>query len=254
MGEWMARVSFYAVVVDPAAPKPGVERPRRCDYARAVGVHARSAAVAPPIAGAAGLFAMLVAWDEAHNWSIFLQLLYRVPYGASDPLYDKDIAFYFFSLPAYVVIKNWMLITLFLSVLLAGAVYLVHGDIEFNAQRPSMSPRAIAHGSVLLGCFFAVKAWSYSLDRYLLLYRDNGVVVGASYTDIHVMLPVLWLLIGLAVIAALGCWANVRVRTYKLPVATLAILFGTSLVLGEMVPALIQRVYVKPNEPTATAW
>ena len=200
------------------------------------------------IAGAAGLFAMLVAWGEAHNWSVFLQFLYSVPYGASDPLYDKDIAFYFFSLPAYVVIKNWMLITLFLSALLAGVVYLVHGDIEFNAQRRSMSPRAIAHGSVLLGCFFAVKAWSYSLDRYLLLYRDNGVVVGASYTDIHVMLPVLWLLIGLAVIAALGCWANLRVRTYKLPVAALAILFGTSLVLGEMLPALIQRVYVKPNE------
>ncbi|MFZ3248848.1 MAG: hypothetical protein WB037_14980 [Pseudolabrys sp.] len=32
---------------------------------------------------------------------------------------------------------------------------------------------------------------------YLLLYGDNGVVVGASYTDIHVGLPVLWLLIGL---------------------------------------------------------
>src|SRR5208283_533292 len=112
----------------------------------------------------------------------------------------------------------------------------------------SMSPRAIAHGSMLLGCFFAVKAWSYSLDRYLLLYRDNGVVVGASYTDIHVELPLLWLLIGLAMIAALSCWANLRVRTYKLPIATVAILFGTSLVLGEIVPALIQRVYVKPNE------
>jgi uncharacterized membrane protein (UPF0182 family) len=36
---------------------------------------------------------------------------------------------------------------------------------------------------MLLGCFFAVKAWSYSLDRYLLLYGDNGVVVGASYTE-----------------------------------------------------------------------
>ena len=60
-----------------------------------------------------------------------------------------------------------------------------------------MSPTAIAHGSVLLGFFFAVKAWSYGLDRYLLLYGDNGVVVGASYTDIHVELPVLWLLIGL---------------------------------------------------------
>ena len=55
------------------------------------------------IAGAAGLFAVLVAWGEAHNWGVFFRFLYRVPYGASDPLYDNDIAFYFFSLPAYVV-------------------------------------------------------------------------------------------------------------------------------------------------------
>jgi len=158
------------------------------------------------IASGAGLLAVLVAWREVHDWSVFLRFLYRVPYGANDPLYDKDIGFYLFALPAYVVIKNWMLLTLFLSALFAGAVYWVHGDIEYDAQRWSMSPTAIAHGSVLLGCFFAVKAWSYGLDRYLLLYGDNGVVVGASYTDIHVELPVLWLLIGLSIIAAFAAW------------------------------------------------
>src|SRR5207302_3783294 len=90
-----------------------------------------------------------------------------------------------------------------------------HGDIQYDAQRRSISPTAIAHGSMLLGCFFAVKAWSYGLDRYLLLYGDNGVVVGASYTDIHVELPVLWLLIGLSILAAFTAWANVRTRTYR---------------------------------------
>jgi hypothetical protein len=51
-----------------------------------------------------------------------------------------------------------MLLTLFLSALFAGAVYWVHGNIEFHGQRPSMSPIAIAHGSVLLGFLFVVKA------------------------------------------------------------------------------------------------
>ena len=69
----------------------------------------------------------------------------------------------------------------------------------------------------LLGFFFAVKAWSYGLDRYLLLYGDNGVVIGAGYTDVHVELPVLWLLIGLSIVAAFAAWANLRVRTYRLP-------------------------------------
>src|SRR5262249_50420111 len=99
-----------------------------------------------------------------------------------------------------------------------------------------------------LGCFFAVKAWSYALDRYQLLYGDNGVVVGASFTDIHVELPVLWLLIALSGLAALMCFSNIRVGTYRRPVAAAVIVFGTSIVLGSVVPTLFQRIYVKPNE------
>jgi uncharacterized membrane protein (UPF0182 family) len=200
------------------------------------------------IAGGAGVLAVLVAWGEVHNWGVFLRFFYQVPYGANDPLYDKDIGFYLFSLPAYVVIKNWMLLTLFLSALFAGAVYWVHGDIQYDAHRRSISPTAIAHGSVLLGFFFAVKAWSYGLDRYLLLYGDNGVVIGAGYTDIHVELPVLWLLIGLSIVAAFAAWANLRVRTYRLPAAAAVLVFGGSFVLSAVVPGLFQRVFVKPNE------
>ena len=200
------------------------------------------------IAGGAGLLAVLVAWGEVHNWGVFLRFLHQVPYGLHDPLFDKDIGFYLFSLPAYVVIKNWMLLVLFLSALFAGTLYWVHGHIEYGAQRRSISSKAIAHGSMLLGCFFAVKAWSYSLDRYLLLYGDNGVVVGASYTDVHVELPVLWLLIGLSIVAAFTAWANVRMRSYRLLAAAAVLVFGGSLVLSGLVPAIFQRVFVKPNE------
>src|SRR6266481_4682050 len=200
------------------------------------------------IAGVAGVLAILVAAGEVSNWDLFMRFVYQVPYGDSDPLFGKDIGFYLFSLPAYIDLKNWMLLTLVLSFLVAGVVYWVHGDIEFNEQRRSISPAAIAHGSAMLGLFFAVKAWSYGLGRFLLLYGDNGVVVGASYTDIQVALPVLWLLIGLATVAALAAWANMWVRTYKLPVAGAVLVFGSSLVLALVFPALFQLVFVKPNE------
>ncbi len=200
------------------------------------------------IAGVAGLLAVLVGWGEMHNWGVFLKFLYHVPYGANDPLFGKDIGFYLFALPAYLVVKNWMLLTLVLSALVAGAIYWVRGDIEYDAQRRSMSPTAIAHGSVLLGFFFAVKAWSYGLDRYLLLYGDNGVVVGASYTDIHVELPILWLLTGLSIVAAFAAWANLRVRTYRLPAAAAILVFGGSFLLSAVAPGLFQRLLVRPNE------
>ena len=199
-------------------------------------------------AASAVLVALLVAWGETGNWSTMLQLLYHVPYGTSDPLYGKDIGFYLFSLPAFIAIKNWALLTLLLSALFAGFVSWVHGDIEYHAHGRWISPAAIAHGSVLLGFFFAVKAWSYALDRYLLLYGDNGVVVGASYTDIHVELPVLWLLIALSIVAALAAWANLWVRTYRLPAAAIVLLFGGAFLLSGVIPGLFQRFYVKPNE------
>lgn len=200
------------------------------------------------IAGGAGFLALLVAWEEVSNWSIILQFLYHVPYGANDPLYDKDIGFYLFSLPAYIAIRNWALLTLFMSALLAAVIYWLHGQIEYQVQRRSISPVALAHGSALLGLLCAVKAWSYGLDRYLLLYGDNGVVIGASYTDIHVQLPVLWLLIGLSIVAACAAWANLWVRTYWLPIAAMLLVFGGAFLLSGVIPLLFQRFYVKPNE------
>ena len=200
------------------------------------------------IAGSAGLIALLVAAIDVGNWNVFLQFLYRVPFGADDPLYNKDISFYLFVLPAYIIIKNWMLLTLVLSALFAGMIYRVHGDIEYDIHHRSVSPTAIAHGSALLGLLFVVEAASYGLDRYLLLYGDNGVVVGASYTDVHVKLPVLWLLIGISIVAAFAAWANVWMRTYRLPVAaTLLVIIGTLLLSG-VTPALFRQLYVKPSE------
>ncbi|MGY8664614.1 UPF0182 family protein [Bradyrhizobium sp. UFLA05-109] len=198
------------------------------------------------IAVSSGFFGLLVAWGEVGNWITLLRFIYQVPYGSNDPLYGKDIGFYLFSLPAFVAIKNWAMLTLVLSALFAGFVYWVHGDIEDRAQR--MSPAAISHGSALLGLFFGLKAWSYGLDRYHLLFGDNGVVVGAGYTDANVELPVLWILIALSIVAALAAWANLWVRTYRLPTAAIALLFSAAFLLSGIIPAVFERFYVKPNE------
>src|SRR6267378_2984230 len=200
------------------------------------------------IAGGAGLLALLVAAAEVGNWGVILQFFYHVPYGADDPLFNKDISFYLFVLPAYILVKNWMLLTLVLSAPFAAAIYWVNGDIEYDIHHRSMSPTAIAHGSALLGLLFVVKAWSYGLDRYLLLYGDNGVVVGASYTDIHVGLPALWLLIGLSIIAAFAAWANLRVRTYWIPAAAFILVAIGSFVLSGAAPVLFRHFFVKPSE------
>ena len=194
------------------------------------------------------LLGLLTAAIEISNWDVVLRFLHQVPYGESDPVFGKDIGFYLFSLPAYVALKNWLLLLLFFSAAIAGGVYWVQGDIEFDTPPRGLSPAALTHASVLLGLYFVVKAWSYALDRFLLLYSDNGVVVGAGYTDLHVRLPILWLLVGLAVACAIASWVNVRWRNWRIPAAAVALLFATSFVVAVLFPALFNRFYVKPSE------
>ena len=179
-----------------------------------------------------GLF---IAMGETGSWDLILRFVYHAPYGGNDPLFDKDIGFYLFSLPVYVAVKNLLLWILLLAALMAGAIYFLHDDISLDPPAWSVSPSAIAHCSVLLGLYFAVKAWSYVLDRYLLLYNDNGVVVGAGYTDVHVELPALWLLIGLAAVAAIAAWANVRLRRISLVIAAPLLVFGGSFLVAELI-------------------
>jgi hypothetical protein len=200
------------------------------------------------ILGVALALGLLVAAGETGEWDPILRYLWQVPYGRTDPLFGHDIGFYLFSLPIYVALKDWLLLLLLLGAAMAGVIYLIHGDINPDRWPWRLSPAAIAHASVLLGLCFALKAWSYALDRFLLLYNDNGVVVGAGYTDIHVELPILWLLIGLAGIAALLCAANLRSRGYRLPIAAVALVFGGSFLFAELVPGLYERFYVKPSE------
>ncbi|MGA8756420.1 MAG: UPF0182 family protein [Stellaceae bacterium] len=200
------------------------------------------------IIAAALVIGLLVAIGEAENWGLMLRFLYQSPYGQSDPLFDKDISFYLFSLPVYVALKNWLMWLLFLSALIAGAVYFAHGQINLDRRPWVVSPAAVAHGSALLGLYFAVKAGSYFLDRYLLLYNDNGVVVGAGYADVNIGLPALWLLVGLAGVAAIVAWTNVWRRGYGLVIIATAAVFGGSFIFATLIPGVFERFYVKPSE------
>lgn len=191
---------------------------------------------------------LLVAAAETSKWETALRFLYQVPYGQTDPQFGKDIGFFLFSLPAYVALNDWLLLVLVLAIAMAGAVYFLYGAINLDLRPRRISSAAVAHGSALLGFCFALKAWSYVLDRYLLLYNNNGVVVGAAYTDVHIELPVLWVLIVFSAAAAVLAWANVRLRTHRLVIASVVLVFGTSFVFGEVLPGLFERFIVKPSE------
>ena len=192
--------------------------------------------------------AMLIAASQLSNWSVALRYLHQVPYGQNDPLFGMDIGFYMFSLPAYIALKDWLLFTLVVAALMAGALYWLHGAIVVDQQRRFIAPFAAAHGSVLLGVWLAVKACDYWLQRFQLVYGDNDVVVGASYTDVHLQIPILWSLMALALAGAVVSLANWRGRGLKNPLLAAAALVVMSSVVAPVISGVYERLYVKPNQ------
>ena len=191
----------------PPAPPPraGAGGPRSPPSASLSQCAARAVAPARRRGGAL-LLGLLAAALELANWDMVLRLPPPVPYGERDPVFGQGHRL--LSVLAAGLCRAQELAAAGAAVQRGARRRRSTGRMATSIStsgRGSISPAALAHGSALLGLYFAVKAWSYWLDRFLLLYSDNGVVVGAGYTDLHVRLPVLWLLIGLAAAGAVAC-------------------------------------------------
>jgi hypothetical protein len=193
---------------------------------------------------ALGLF---VASIEADAWHVFLRWLHGTPFGRNDPVFGNDLSFYVFTLPVARVVRGWGFLTLFFAFVMAGLVHWAHGGMQVDERGVRFATGFTRHVSVLLAMFFSLKALDYVLQRYDLLFRSEGVVFGAAYTDVHLRLPLLTALVGLSALAAALCVANVRFLGFRLPTAAAVLVFGASLIEG-VLPSVFQSYRVKPDE------
>ncbi|MDP2630279.1 MAG: UPF0182 family protein, partial [Candidatus Uhrbacteria bacterium] len=61
------------------------------------------------------------------SWQDVLKFIYAVPFGTLDPLYGKDLSFYIFSLPVYVLGIGIMKFLIGTSLIACGAIYFIQG-------------------------------------------------------------------------------------------------------------------------------
>lgn len=195
----------------------------------------------------ASALSLLIGAAQAGNWETFLKYMYGVPFGRVDPLFGNDVSFYVFTLPVYNLARDWGVLILLLAIVMAGGVHWARGAIDVQGPTPQMRPAAIRHLSGLLALLFVLKAADYFLQRYDLLLSNNGVVFGAAYTDVHLRLPFLTGLMGLSLIAAGLCAANLTALGFRLPVAAVVLLLAGSLLEGTLA-SLFRSYRVKPDE------
>jgi uncharacterized membrane protein (UPF0182 family) len=193
------------------------------------------------------LLSLVIGLAQAGNWETFLKWLHAAPFERTDPLFGYDLGFYVFSVPVYKLVRDWGLLLVFLGGVMVVAVYWARGQISTGEGVPGVSTFAARHLSVMLAVFFLLKAGDYVLQRYDLLFSNNGVLFGAAYADVHLRLPFLAALVAVSLVAMGLAAANVAFVGFRLPLAAVALVLAGSLFEG-IVPALFQDYRVKPDE------
>lgn len=195
----------------------------------------------------------------SQRWDTVLKYFYPTNFNTVDPLFQRDISFFVFSLPIWELLKFWLLGLVLYGLAAVTLTYLLAGNTLSQGKFPGFSLAQIRHLDVLGSCVCAAIAFHYWLGRYELLYSTRGATYGASFTDVTVDFPVYTALsLGSSALAIILLWQALFSTERRSPWRPLRL--GGSLVYGAIlyisviaiatyaVPAVIQRLIVEPNE------
>ena len=186
-------------------------------------------------------------WATSH-WMDYLLATHPVNMPKSDPLFGINLSFYFFRLPFLWFLYHFCLAVLIVCLLSAAFLYFIEGGVWVTPGGASIARQPRVHLMVLGGLFFALFAWRARLAMYGLLYSSRGLVYGAGYTDVHVTLPVLRILLVLCCVTALGFFAGAQMGRLAPALWAIGVLIAVAIIGGAIFPAIVQQYIVTPNE------
>ena len=191
------------------------------------------------------IFAMsfYIRWDES------LKFISGVEFGDVDPLFGHDIGFYLFQLPFWEVIQGSLVSIAFITLSILTLAYIFTGLLMVQSATKIQAKKSVQnHLKINAGIWLALLAWGFYLSRYSLLFRSDGIVFGAGYTDVLIHLPALWILIVLSLLLSVLMIAGVWVKTGK-AIPAVAVLTVAVLIIGRgLLPGVVQQFNVEPNE------
>ena len=205
----------------------------------------------------------LAIWREILLWK------HQTPFGIVEPVFHRDAGFYVFTLPLLQKLTGWALGLTVLTLVWVVLVYALRaaGRLGLRPQGrgsytvvvrqrgdASVWNRLLTHASVLGFLLFVGLMAKTQLSMWGLLFSARGVVHGAGYTDVHVVLPALrimfWALLAGAVLLLVAVRArslSATLKALRAGLALVALVWFFGLVL---IPGIVQRYRVSPNETT----
>lgn len=205
-----------------------------------------------PAYWALAIILVFLAWGvsayPASHWLDVLMYINRSPFGQTDPIFGKDISFYVFALPFFELIRNYLMTIIFVTLFITSGAYVIGRGILLTPQNVTISTAFKIHTVFFLALFFALQVLSYWLARYNLLFSPEGVVFGMNYVDDRIRVPAYNLLIVVCLAGiALSLYGMAR-KSIKQPLGGLALLIVAAIIFSGILPTLVQRFSVDPNE------
>lgn len=181
-------------------------------------------------------------------WEAFLRYVGAQPYGEVDPLFGRDLAFYLLRLPFLQLVQGSLLGLTLVGMVMFLVAYVFIGNLRVEHGRLRAPRPVVWHLAANLALGLACWGWGYYLDRYELLYEGGGLVFGAGYTDVHVVLPALWGMLAATVVLIGLALYSAAANRYRALLVGLGLYAVASVVLLGVVPGVMQQAYVEPNE------
>jgi uncharacterized membrane protein (UPF0182 family) len=201
-----------------------------------------------------------IASKSSTQWDLLLRFLFQQPFGSNDPIFNRDIGFYLFSMPFYIFIQNGLFVLFIVAVPATMAWYLkngalkIEGDLDLiqgaqtSLPKITLAENVKKHLIFLGGIIVLLLAWAYRLKMFGLLYSNQGPAFGASYTDVHIKILAYKIIVLVSIGLAVVLFINAFKLRAKIIWISAVIWVGVLLVLGTGFPILIQKFIVKPNE------
>lgn len=198
------------------------------------------------------LLSLIVAISVIDGWTVARFFGgENVAFGYRDPVFGRNLAFYFFELPFYSMLINFVT-----ACALTGGIvhYLTARGWQLQRDFPGFSGgREIdlrelrALGSLesmtfkgLVVLFLVSMAAQFWIGRFEFLFSDHGnLMSGVDYVQQNIELPMQAVKAFAALLAALLVIANRR---------KLALACAVVLLFDWVLPPLVSSLYVKPNE------
>lgn len=197
------------------------------------------------------LFSLMAAFIlssiSANKWIVVQQFINRVSVGTIDPVFSKDLGFYFFNLGFYQLIYQALMSSLVLVTITVVVIYMVNASSDLIFGNWRQFTVAKSHLAVLLALIFLLKSWGYVLSGYNLLF-SSGLIFGATYTDIYAKLLAYRVMMILSAIVAILIFINIFIKRINWVLIAIGVWILAVIVLEGIYPSIVHKLVVQPNE------